>query len=65
MPFEHGLLRLDDGRRLGAAGDRPAAVEQLEAAHRLFSDLGADPYVQVCGRDMYWKSAPLSSSALL
>jgi DNA-binding CsgD family transcriptional regulator len=48
MPFEHALLSLDDGRRLRAAGNRPAAVAQLEQAHQLFSGLGADPYVQVC-----------------
>ncbi len=48
MPFEHALLNLDDGRRLRAAGNRPAAVAQLEKAHQLFSGLGADPYVQAC-----------------
>jgi DNA-binding CsgD family transcriptional regulator len=52
MPFEHGLLSLDDGRRLRAAGNRPAAVEQLEQAHRLFSGLGADPYVQGCATEL-------------
>jgi DNA-binding CsgD family transcriptional regulator len=52
MPFEHALLSLDDGRRLGSAEDRPAAVAQLENARRLFSDLGADPYVEVCGREL-------------
>jgi ATP/maltotriose-dependent transcriptional regulator MalT len=52
MPFEHALLSLGDGRRLGAAGDRPAAVEQLEKAHRLFSGLGADPYVQACATEL-------------
>jgi DNA-binding CsgD family transcriptional regulator len=52
MPFEHALLSLDDGRRLRAAGDRPAAVAQLEKAHRLFSGLGADPYVQACATEL-------------
>ena len=52
MPFEHALLSLDDGRRLRAAGDRPAAVAQLERAHRLFSGLGADPYVQACATEL-------------
>jgi ATP/maltotriose-dependent transcriptional regulator MalT len=52
MPFEHALLSLDDGRRLRAAGDRPAAVAQLEEAHRLFSGLGADPYVQACATEL-------------
>ena len=52
MPFEHALLSLDDGRRLGAAGNRPAAVTQLETAHRLFSALGADPYVQACATEL-------------
>jgi DNA-binding CsgD family transcriptional regulator len=52
MPFEHALLSLDDGRRLRSAGDRPAAVAQLGRAHRLFSDLGADPYVQACATEL-------------
>jgi DNA-binding CsgD family transcriptional regulator len=52
MPFEHALLSLDDGRRLRAAGNRPAAVEQLEKAHHLFSALGADPYVQACATEL-------------
>jgi len=52
MPFEHALLSLDDGRRLRAAGNRAAAVAQLEKAHRLFSVLGADPYVQACAAEL-------------
>jgi DNA-binding CsgD family transcriptional regulator len=52
MPFEHARLSLDDGRRLAAAQDRPAAVAQLEEAHRLFSDLGADPYLQACAAEL-------------
>ena len=52
MPFEHALLGLDDGRRLRAAENRPAAVAQLEKAHRVFSELGADPYVQACATEL-------------
>jgi len=52
MPFEHALLSLDDGRRLRAAGNRAAAVAQFEKAHRLFSALGADPYVQACAAEL-------------
>jgi len=52
MPFEHALLSLDDGRRLRAAGNQPAAVAQLEKAHRLFSGLGADPYVRACAAEL-------------
>jgi DNA-binding CsgD family transcriptional regulator len=52
MPFEHALLSLDDGRRLRAAGNRPAAVAQLAKAHQLFSGLGADPYVQACATEL-------------
>ena len=68
MPFEHGLLSLDDGRRLRSAGDRPAAVAQLERAHRLFSSLGADPYVQACATelaDLQVTAATGSPAALL
>ncbi|MGD0603070.1 MAG: AAA family ATPase [Streptosporangiaceae bacterium] len=52
MPFEHARLSLDDGRRLAAAQHRPAAVAQLEKAHRLFSDLGADPYLRACAAEL-------------
>ncbi len=52
MPFEHALLSLDDGRRLRAAGQRPAAVAQLEKAHHLFSGLGADPYLRACATEL-------------
>jgi DNA-binding CsgD family transcriptional regulator len=52
MPFEPALLSLDDGRRLRAADNRPAAVAQFEKAHRLFSALGADPYVQACATEL-------------
>jgi DNA-binding CsgD family transcriptional regulator len=52
MPFERARLSLDDGRRLRAAGNQPAAVAQLEQAHRLFAELGADPYVRACATEL-------------
>jgi DNA-binding CsgD family transcriptional regulator len=52
MPFETALVNLDDGRRLRADGNRPAAVTRLESAHRVFSNLGADPYVQSCATEL-------------
>jgi DNA-binding CsgD family transcriptional regulator len=52
MPFEQALLSLGDGRRLGAAGNRTAAVAQLEQAHHLFSVLDADPYMQACATEL-------------
>ena len=45
-------LDLDDGRRLRTVGNQPAAVAQLEKAHHIFSDLGADPYVQACAKEL-------------
>jgi DNA-binding CsgD family transcriptional regulator len=68
MPFEHALLSLDDGRRLRAAGNRPAAVAQLEEAHQLFSGLGAEPYVHACATElaaMQISAATGSPAALL
>ena len=68
MPFEHALLSLDDGRRLRAAGDPPGAVAQLENAHRVFSGLGADPYVQACATELAAlevTAAPDSTATLL
>jgi DNA-binding CsgD family transcriptional regulator len=52
MPFEHALLSLDDGRRLRAVEDRPAAVAQLERAHHLFSGLGAEPFIGACAAEL-------------
>ena len=65
MPFEHALLDLDEGRLLRAADDHPAAVLHLERAHRAFSDLGADPYVQRCALELadLRVTAPTGSAA--
>jgi DNA-binding CsgD family transcriptional regulator len=63
MPFEHALLSLDDGRRLRAAGNAPAAVAQLEKAHRIFSDLGADPYVQACATELAALQVPAAAGS--
>jgi DNA-binding CsgD family transcriptional regulator len=52
MPFEHARLSLDEGRGLRIAGNRPAAVAQLQQAHQVFSGLGADPYVQACATEL-------------
>ena len=52
MPLEQALLHLDDGRRLRSMGKHPDAVTQLETAHHLFSDLGADPYVRRCAEEL-------------
>jgi DNA-binding CsgD family transcriptional regulator len=61
MPFEHALLSLDDGRRLRAAGNQPAAVAQLEKAHHIFSGLGADPYVQTCATELAALQVPAAA----
>jgi DNA-binding CsgD family transcriptional regulator len=63
MPFEQAMVRLDDGRRKRASVDRPAAVALLETAHRLFSDLGADPYVQACATELGALSVPVAAAA--
>ena len=44
--------RPDDGRRLRWIEDGPGAIAQFEGAHRVFSALGADPYVQVCAAEL-------------
>jgi len=65
MPFELALLSLDDGRRLRAVENRPAAIAQFEAAHRIFSQLGADPFVLTCSSELSSLeiSAPAESPA--
>jgi len=52
MPFEHALVNLDDGRRLRAIENQRGAVAQFEMAHRVFSELGADPFVQACATEL-------------
>ena len=52
MPFEHALVSLDDGRRLRSEEREVLAVAQLEKAHRIFSSLGADPYVAICATEL-------------
>ncbi len=52
IPLEQALLHLDDGRRLRSMGKHPEAVIQLEKAHRLYSDLGADPFVRRCAEEL-------------
>jgi ATP/maltotriose-dependent transcriptional regulator MalT len=51
VPFEVALLNLDDGRRLCRLGHGPA-VALLEEAHKAFSHLGADPFVQACATEL-------------
>jgi DNA-binding CsgD family transcriptional regulator len=63
MPFEHAILNLDDGRRLRAVGDRPAAIAKLERAHHLFSDLGADPFIQACAAELSALEVSVSAEA--
>jgi len=52
MPFEHALLGLHHGRHLHQTGNPAAAITQLERAHRFFSAMGADPYVQACAEEL-------------
>jgi DNA-binding CsgD family transcriptional regulator len=52
IPLEQALLHLDDGRYLRSMGKHPEAVIQLETAHRLFSNLGADPFVRRCAEEL-------------
>jgi DNA-binding CsgD family transcriptional regulator len=63
MPFEHALLSLDDGSRLRLAGRRTAAVVELERAHRVFSELGADPYVQRCAAELAGLRVPAATGS--
>ncbi len=65
MPFEVALLNLDDGRRLRGYGQ---AVALLEEAHKAFSHLGADPFVQACATELthlHVTAAAQGSAALL
>jgi hypothetical protein len=68
MPFEFALLNFDDGRRLRGFGQGPAAVARLEEAHKAFSHLGADPFVQACAGELaalHVTAAPESPAKLL
>jgi DNA-binding CsgD family transcriptional regulator len=55
------MVKLDDGRRKRSPADRPVAIALLEAAHRIFSDLGADPYVQACAAELAALQVPAAA----
>jgi DNA-binding CsgD family transcriptional regulator len=63
IPFERAMVKLDDGRRKRASVDRLAAVAVLEAAHQLFSELGADPYMQACAAELAALEVPVAVAA--
>ena len=52
LPFQLALLERDDGRRLRRAGDRQSAVMRLRQACDHLLDLGAQPYVAACEREL-------------
>jgi DNA-binding CsgD family transcriptional regulator len=52
MPFQQALLNLHDGRRLRAFNNESLAVDRLETAHHIFSELGADPFVRFCATEL-------------
>ena len=63
MPFEVAQLDLDDSRRLRRFGHGPAAVAPLEEAHKAFSHLGADPFVQACATELAALHVPAAAQA--
>ena len=68
MPFEHALLGLDDGRRLRAIDNQPGRSHNSKRPTSLFSELGADPYVQACATELaalQVAAAPESPAKLL
>jgi ATP/maltotriose-dependent transcriptional regulator MalT len=52
LPFNQALLSLAYGQLLRRQGHRRAAAEQLHAAHSRFSELGAQPYLDLCEREL-------------
>jgi len=52
MPFEQALLHYHDGRRLCAFESKPLAITEFESALHIFSELGADPFVQFCATEL-------------
>jgi DNA-binding CsgD family transcriptional regulator len=52
LPFAQALLELAYGQALRRGGQRRAAVEQLQAAHDRFAELGARPFVERCEREL-------------
>ena len=52
MPFEIAMVCFNDGQRLRGVESLSDAVTQLEQAHQLFSDLGADPFVTMCASEL-------------
>ena len=52
FPFESARLELAAGQFLRRAGQRRRAVELLNAAHRTFTDLGAQPWAERCATEL-------------
>lgn len=52
LPFEAALIRLGYGATLRRAGRLTPAVTELEAAHGLFTQLGATPYCDRCAAEL-------------
>jgi len=52
LPFLHGLLDLQHGRCLTRLQRYGAAVDAVQAAHRVFSVLGAAPFMQACEAEL-------------
>ena len=66
-PLALAQLEISDARRLRAAGQPQAAVARLRSARQRLTTLGAQPYVQMCDRELAAAGAPagtVTTSAL-
>jgi DNA-binding CsgD family transcriptional regulator len=52
MPYEQGLIELTQGQVLRRKGERRAAAAVLLAAHGRFSELGAEPALVHCEKEL-------------
>ena len=62
-PLTLAQLEISDARRLRGAGQPQAAVARLRSARRRLTSLGAQPYVQMCDRELGAVGAPAAESA--
>lgn len=52
LPFPRALIELAHGQVLRRHGQRRAAAEQLQSARDRFADLRAEPYLELCDREL-------------
>jgi DNA-binding CsgD family transcriptional regulator len=60
--LQRALLAMDYARLLRTGGNRREAIRLLRTAHRILSELGAKPFLDVCGTELSACGVPISGT---